>query len=71
MTCHRDRKEACSWRYAMVRQGLCWYSWEMNGWLIIRGGVPTRYDRCPSCGGELPVLVDRVLRMLSEREDDE
>lgn len=71
MTCQRDRKEACSWRYAMVRQGTCWYSWEMNGWLIIRGGIPTRYDRCPACGGELPVLVDRVLRMLAEQEEDE
>jgi hypothetical protein len=68
--CHRDRKEACEGRYAMVRRGLCWYSWEMQAWLIVRDGIPTQHVRCPWCGGFLPTLVDRVLRMLADREDD-
>lgn len=69
--CQRDRKEACEWRYAMVRQGLCWYSWEMGGWLIVRSGIPTAYDCCPACGGTLPILWESVLRMMAEEEEDE
>lgn len=68
--CQRDRREACDWRYAMVRQGLCWYSWEMEGWLIVRSGVPTPFEHCPSCGGHLPVLIETILRTLAEREED-
>ncbi len=68
--CQRDRKDACDWRYAMIRQGLCWYSWEMEGWVVIRSGVPTPFERCPSCGGHLPVLIETILRTLAEREED-
>lgn len=68
--CQRDRKDACDWRYAMIRQGLCWYSWEMEGWVVIRSGVPTPFERCPSCGGHLPILIETILRTLAEREED-
>lgn len=70
VTCQRDRKQACEWRHMMVRAGLCWYSWEMEGWFVVRYGVPTRFERCPSCGGQLPVLIETILRSLAEREED-
>jgi len=54
----------------MVQSGLCWYSWEMEGWFIVRSGVPTRFDHCPSCGGTLPILIETILRTLAEREED-
>ena len=54
----------------MVRSGLCWYSWEMEGWFIVRSGIPTRFAHCPSCGGTLPILIETILRTLAEREED-
>lgn len=55
----------CQARADAQTRGAFWYSYEARGWLWSGSkDILDPWTACPWCGGQLPTLMDAVMRLL-------